>query len=176
MQGLAEVSFLRSMAVRRKSATINEPEKPSIATAICEWLMGVAIEDDRNIGNRLMRLEVEGKPFLGAAEPYILFDFHLLNTTVFPLTCTRIEGRIEYGGQPLLHDPQLVEANQVLPHAVSRHVLIRQYLLPDTARLIRDHPDGILLGRMALWFSYDYFGEAKTLRQGGPNAFTKVGF
>jgi len=161
--------------------TVTRKPKPKIALSSSQKNLeddngdsfrNMQIQDDRNMQNLIVRHRCKAnRQHMHAAEPYILFDFELTNASVFALTCVRIEGRVEFGGQPLQHGPQLVTENQVIRHGEFCHVCFRQYLNSESSARIMENLLALTLGRTALWFEYDFLGERKTMRYAGPNAF-----
>jgi len=149
----------------------------SVASPSDAWLQAVAKDDHANIGNRIVRQGVEAQGNnLTALEPFIDIRITMTNASVFALKCVRVEGRVMFSAKPLQAPSQLISEGMNLSHGSTKTVVIRQYVQPDTVASIRQNKGQLSAGQTALWLEYEFQGEVKGLRIGGPNAMEFTGF
>jgi hypothetical protein len=112
---------------------------------------------------------------LGAVNPWIDLMIEFVNGTVFDVTPGRLEGGIQYNGDPLRDAPELIGIMKG-NHAEGFRVTISQWLLPETARHIQEKlPATLQTGKLALFFRYvDGTGETEELRYAFPDEIFKI--
>lgn len=134
----------------------------------CLRLGAIADSDDKNALNLLIGGEATAKPHFDGPEPFVDLTVPIVNTTVFNFTVTgAVEGRMSWRSNPLTFEAVVVRPGQPLPRAAWNSVVIRQHVLPDTARQIRETDDAwIGTGNFGFFLTYERGGQIKTIKRG----------
>ena len=145
-------------------------------TAGNEPLSRLAAEDERQIDHRLYHInrESECEPHLDAPEPFIDLRFPVINYSVFPLKFMKIDGRIQYRGNPLSRDLEVLSGD--LPRGLGK-LIFRQWLTREVAEYMKTHaPATIGTGNFGVLWNYENAGgELKTVRMSFPGDMFSIG-
>jgi hypothetical protein len=138
------------------------------------WLETVATEDSRDMTHRVHwdSGSENTVPHLNASEPYVDLTITLLNSSIYTLTLTEVEGKMTFHGRPLHSTVEILNTTRELKHAQYYQLQLRQWLQPNTAQIILTSDRAEFIpGYVALWFTYqDQGGTLHSVRIAFGNA------
>jgi hypothetical protein len=135
--------------------------------------------DESHIESLIQVLDISrnGAPHFDAIEPYVDFNVYAVSSTVLPITVKGFDGRLQYKGEPLARDVEIL-GNVTAPIVRGRNFgwTARQFLSHDSAVVIaKDRTTELNAGHVDCVFSYvDSHGQPKNVKIGVGNRVIRL--